>query len=222
LEVETNKQNPTYTFTEMKDYKISLLVSNEVGADKTQVTITVPTYSFYDTFTGTSDLASHTPEIGGAWTVVSGIPSVDNGYLTLERTSDIDRRVVIINDMGIADAIMVFDMSFTPNFESGMTLEFNRLDDSNHWAVYHSPPYLWIFEHTAGVQTTRATYIGTYGYTTMSLKIITNGDTIDVYKNDVLIMTYTVANRSHKTYSGLRIDWFKNSGTVQFDKISAA
>lgn len=182
-----------------------------------------PDYAFIDNFNEDTEtpLDEHIPNVGGAWTVESGLALVDDGYLTLDQVSPMDRRIIITNDFGVADATLTFSMLFTAGFESGMSIQFNRQDDANYWSLYHSPPYMILFERTDSIQEQRGEYTGTFGYTTMKLDIVTDGDDIIIYKDDVEVIAYSTEDRSNQNATEFKIDWFKNSGTLQFDKISA-
>lgn len=185
--------------------------------------ITETEYDFYDSFTSLSaeDITVHTPEVGGAWTK-SGTGdyalTVENGYLALTGSSD---QAMGHNDFGVANALMEFYMSFNYSFSSGMTIDFNKLNDDNKWIIYHSPPYVQLNERTSGVSTERGLYTIPDEYTSMKLGIRTNGDTIQVYVDDVLRITYTVSNRPNKTNSLFSINWFSMSGFLHFDKVTA-
>lgn len=180
-------------------------------------------YAFLDTFDSSSEvpLDEHGPNVGGMWTIEDGSPTVNSGYLTMERTSSDSRRIIIANDFGIANATLTFDMIFSAGFESGMVIQFNRADDNNYWSVYHSPPYLILFERTNSVSVQIDTYTGMFGYTSMVLAIRTNGDSVFVYKDEELVMSYNTEDRSSKTASAFKVDWFKNSGNLLFNTISA-
>lgn len=183
-------------------------------------------YTFYDDFVGPADtpLTMHSPEVGGAWT--TGGTGLSTMLLTGGGALDVGGAALFnaafaINDFEIADATMIFDMSFDPNFGSGMTIDFNRSDDNNKWQLYHSPPYFTLFEITGGISVNRGSFTSVFGCSTAIVKIITAGDSISIYFNNSLIISYTVLNRPSKTYTGARIFWFKASGFLHFNLITA-
>lgn len=162
-------------------------------------------------------LQDHVPNLGGMWTVESGAPYVEDSYLIMAPSY----RIIASNDFGIADGNLMFAMEFNADFSSGMTIEFNVQDADNHWSLYQSPPYLVLFEKVSGALTQRGLYTGTYGYTSMNVIIQTNGDTVTIYRNGVSVIDYTVTNRSSKSATHFKIDWFRTSGFLKFHMIGA-
>lgn len=177
-------------------------------------------YSFFDSFTdsGSVDLSVHSPEIGGAWNSLTGTNTVASGYLTQDGAFT---AISATNDFVLPRVTAIFDLEFAAGFNSGMTIDFNKLDSNNCWVLYHSPPYFTLFEITNGVSVSRASYTDVFGYTSMQLILQLNGDTINVYKDSVLIMTYTVSNRANKNHTKFSLNWFKTSGFLRYNKIVA-
>ena len=179
-------------------------------------------YTFYDDFNGAiMPLSMHSPEVGGAWTTGGTGSVVLTGTGAADFTGDPLSTIFASNDFEIADATIVVDMSFAPDFDSGMQIEFNRTSDTDMWFLYHSAPSFVLFERTSNVSVARSTFTGTYGYTTTNVKIVTAGDTINVYQDNVLIITYTSPNRPNKTSTAFRLFWFRSDGNLQFNLVTA-
>ena len=124
-------------------------------------------YDLYDSFTGTGNLVDHTPETGNVWTVGTGSLTLADGLLTLDAESGMERRIIFANTLGVADTTIDFYMFFVADFESGMNIDFNRVDDNNRWSIYFSPPYVMLSSYVDGVQTSYGTDTGTIGTTSM-------------------------------------------------------
>lgn len=162
-------------------------------------------------------LEDHVPNLGGMWTVEAGTPYVDASYMVMDPIF----RITVSNDFIIADGNLMFAMEFNAGFSSGMNILFNFQDNQNCWSLYHSPPYFVLFEASAGVSMQRGSYTGTYGYTSLNLTIRTNGDTVTIYKDGLEIINYYASNRSNKTATHFKVDWFRTSGFLKFHMISS-
>lgn len=178
-------------------------------------------YSLYDNFDGTGDLAEHIPDVGNTWTLGTGSLTLSGGLLTLDSESDAQHRIIFSNTLGIADTTIDFYMLFAADFESGMNIDFNRTDNANRWTIYFSPPYVILSSYVGGVSTSYGTDTGTIGPTSMHLRIVTNDDIVEVYRDEVLVLSANVTDRPNKSSTDILINWFQSSGTVQFDKITA-
>jgi len=187
-----------------------------VGINGTAI---VPDYLLQDTFAGSGLLSSHMPEIGGSWTTLNNI-IVEDGFAKFEQS--LSSGAQMITDLTVGNAIINTSLTFDPNFGSGMNFYFNRISSQNTWGVYHSPPYIWLFKAVDGFgNIVDNAYEGTFGYSTLNITIEANDDNVKVYRDSELIIDHTELNRSHKTASTFAVVWFKTSGYLWVNHISA-
>ena len=115
-----------------------------------------PTDYIRDTFTDTSGtgIASHTPEVGGPWTVVTGGPQViSNSFQGNTYTSG---SAIASIDPGHADYTLTVDFT-VPGGQSYLTdyplLILRYTDPSNCWYVYFFNGFFYLQCYVAGVAT---------------------------------------------------------------------
>lgn len=182
-------------------------------------TAILPDYLFFDTFQGSGLLADHTPDIGSSW-LTTGNMIVEDGFAKFDQPNF--SGAGMFTDFSMANTLVNTRLVFDPDFGSGMSFYFNRIDNQNTWGLYHSPPYIWLFKIVDGIGVNVDTsYEGVYGYSTLDVTIEANDDTVKVYRDSELIVDYTESNRSHKNASIFGIVWFKNDGNLWVDQIAA-
>jgi len=184
-----------------------------------------PTPIFLDNFDGTGGLTSHTPDIGNPWTEV--FPSsylLSGGKLDLGNGTT--NNVGIENDAGHADIDITFDLTIDPNFGSGMGIHFNTVDNNNGWYIYHSPPFLAPVRIINGTPSSLGSLglsdnDGNANYSSISVRIVTKGDNFKIYRDGILVIDQTLANRAFKTATKFGVDWFRTKGFVYVEKVIA-
>lgn len=176
---------------------------------------------FLDTFTGSGPLSSHTPDVGSAWTITGDVPALtgagalelNTGFAVTDITVDIDSRIDTTWEF-TCDAL----------WGSNLVIRFNELEPTNRWHVYWSPPYVQLYQIVAGVQTQRgATFTDGVGATSIKIRITTNegtnGDTVNVYINDALEITWTATGRPLKDNTILGMRSFVAGDQVLLDRV---
>ena len=181
-----------------------------------------PVPVFLDNFLGSGNLVAHTPDIGSPWSIIGvGTYTLSGGLLVLGGGNFI--RIAAANDVGKANIDLTFNIQHSADFGSNMNIGFNKADEDNHWMLYHSPPVIGLIEKAAGVSSSLGTYgthTGTFGYTSIALRIVTLGDNIKVYRDGLLVIDRTITNRSSKTATGIDFEWIRSSGgTLNIDKV---
>lgn len=179
---------------------------------------------FLDNFDGTGELIDHTPDIGDPWT-----EDVDRSYVLSDGKLDLGgnanlANTGVSNNAPQADIDITFDLTIDPNFNSGMHIHFNTIDDNNGWFIYHSPPFLAPVRIMAGVPSSLGDFglsIGISGYTTIAVRIVTKGDNFKIYRDGVLAIDKTVADRNFKAATGFGLSWFRSSGFVYVERVIA-
>lgn len=164
-----------------------------------------------DTFTDSDStaLASHTPELrpgSNAWVASLGTWQIQGCAARLTSTAGDGQNVAVI-DSGVANASVVMDALHTsaaPDFG----IVANYVDQNNFWMCVRTNNEIKIWERSGGTFTQRAnaTLADPGSGATETFKVVTNNDTIEIYVNSVLQVSYTVASRPHKTATkhGLR------------------
>ena len=117
---------------------------------------TPPTTRLSDRFNGAAatPLASHAPDVGGAWTVHAGtIQLSGSGWVNISVTG------VATVDCGVADFTAVIETADNPT----PRIIFRLTDASNYWVAEYntSTETLAIVEVVAGAPTTRASGVRT-------------------------------------------------------------
>lgn len=154
--------------------------------------------SFTDT-TGTA-LSSHTMNTGGGWTT-SGTWTVQSN--TAKNSAD-SGDVQAWADAGQADVTYTVDYTIPASGSWNGGVIANVSDANNYWLFDVNDGgvggvYL-LYEKNGGSYTQRASLNEslTRG-TPVTLKVVTSGDTITCYVNNVQKLTYTVGSRPFKT-----------------------
>jgi len=169
----------------------------------TVVANTYGAYSLYDTFTDIDDtsLEDHTPEAGGPWTT-TGVVQIKSNMA--EGISSAGARLFTFALVPTPTANGYIQASiFTGNRNLGVVINVQDVDhlwmawvDSNATILYHQNGENNFIPHGSAV-----------GVFPSVIKAVANDDTIEVYGDDVLLITYTVADRPLKaeTKKGLMI-----------------
>lgn len=163
----------------------------------------VSRYLAYDSFTASvTNLQSHTPEIGGAWTKTGGSLNfvVNNGICGTDTNPASEYGYYL--DVGRADVTITAPLSFI--WSSYMGILFNYVSAGNYWWFGPSTNNgAWmLFRVTGGTPTNISSDLTAPPTDTSSsvIKVVTNGDNVKCYKNGgTLSIDYTVSNRPHKT-----------------------
>lgn len=200
-----------------------------IGPRPSRVTIpfisggAAPAPIFLDTFTGAAAaLSSHTPEVG-SWVITGTSPNLNgSGLLKLNRNLAATQ---IELATGAARFDATWDFSYDALWGSNLVIVFNVLNfTTDRWHVYFSPPYVQLYQVISSVQTQRGvTFTDSTSATSIRIRITTNegtdGDTINVYINGTLQITWTAANRHLKNETGMGMRSFISSNDVYIDKV---
>ena len=164
---------------------------------------------FLDTFTDTNGtaLASHTPDVGGAWTDVT--PGWEIQGNKAQSTTNLS---ISTMDAGESDVLLEsIIQSDTPEASVGFILRYTN--DSNYWftllriqAIDPDDKLIRLFERNAGSNTVRASAAVTTAINTdYKTVFICDDETITGYVDDVNKITYGSAtlNKTATVY-GLR------------------
>jgi hypothetical protein len=195
------------------------------------VTATDPYAGFlvYDTFTDDNDtaLADHTPNKRpdtNAWTSLRGTWQVQGNQGKLTTTAGDGQNAVVI-DAGTADVTATASLITALAGDTDSGLIVNAVDVDNYWLfTLQAAGACLLYEHTTGGFTVRGG-AGTFTYsagTTYAVKVVTNGDAIDCYVDDVLKVSYSVADRPHKTATEHGLRTFQTDTNSAFDNFTVA
>lgn len=166
------------------------------------VTATGPTVYFLDHFTGAdgTNLTSHTPDIGSAWTINTGATTIQSNKASSPADS------VVSVDMGQADGIITCSMD-SP-LANNDAIVFRKVDSSNYFRFQvnaigvpaNTTAYLI---ETSGGSDSLLVANGitmTNGLHTWRLEL--NGTSIGAYIDGVLVATTTSSVRQTATIHG--------------------
>jgi hypothetical protein len=192
------------------------------------VTATDPYAGFlvYDTFTDDNDtaLADHTPNKRpdtNAWTSLQGTWQIQSNQGKLTTTAGDGQNVVVI-DAGAADVTIQADLITGAGTNAGLIA--NCVDNDNYWLyLVDLGGNCQLYERTGGGFTLRDS--DTFSYSsgnTYALKVVTNGDAIDCYLDDVLKLSYSAGGRAHKTATKHGLRTFGTDATSAFDNFTVA
>lgn len=205
------------------DTDIYVTATGAGGESDPSNTVTANSYAFYylyDTFTGTNGtaLSSHSPEQGGPWTntgvleiqsnkakVLSGAPTRNFAFSTVP--------------VATANGYMQADLTVVGNGDLGIIINVQDVD--HLWMIWKSAGNVILYEQTSKESFTSR---GSYASAVTTLKAIANGDTIEVWINGVLRITYTVGSRPYKSnaVSGLMFFSLVPSGSSIDNAIAGA
>lgn len=167
-----------------------------------------------DSFTGTGDFAEHPPEVG-SWNIGGSFTLTGDGRLLFQQLTQSGLNSPSLLS-GRFDALieMEFDSGFTNTFD----VEFNVNNDvvTTQWKTVVSGSAIVLNEITDGTPTQRGSYSLPGGTTAIALRINTeddDGDTVNIYVDDVLRITYTIENRVGKNNT----DFVLNGDINAFD-----
>lgn len=163
------------------------------------------TYLLRDTFTDADAvvLASHTPDIGGAWTSRSGATQIHSNRATITtgpsiHTIDATKADFFAGLRGRITATGAADY---------IGLIFRYVDTSNYWLVHidENDNSLSIFEVTSGSFSQRATVGIAIGlYTDYTLQVLCQGTSITAWLNGANQISYSSSVRQSATLVGIR------------------
>lgn len=164
----------------------------------------MPTTLLFDLFTGTTGtpLASHTMDVGSGWTT-SGTWTIQSNAA---QNTGTDGDTVVYADAGQADVTYTCDYTRGGSAWNG-GLAFNFQDTSNFWlfdinrvAAFGTNFNLILYEKNGGSYTQRAADASLAdSASAMGLKVVTAGDAISCYVDNVLKLSYSVGSRPFKT-----------------------
>ncbi len=166
-----------------------------------------------DTFTDTAgtDIASHTPDVGGAWTYRSGSTGdlvIDNNN-RLRTASAADCRIIDATVPSSPDYVVQADITQVTNSTS---TEFNimgryDLATDNWYAIhfYNGNNNIFLYKFISG----SFTLLGTYGYTPtvgvpFNVQLVMSGTTIQAVLNGTLVLSVTDSSVTGAGHGGVR------------------
>lgn len=186
-------------------------------------TVTANTYDFYylyDTFTDTNgvDLNVHTPEQGGPWTLTGVIEVQSNKAVVVSGAATRNFAFATV-PVATANGYIQADLTQVGNGDFGIIINVQDVD--HLWMIWRSVGTVFLYEETAKETfTSRGTYLGA----SSTIKAVANGDTIEVWVNGVMRITYTVGSRPYKSnaVSGLMMFSLAPSGSSIDNAIAGA
>jgi hypothetical protein len=174
-------------------------------------------YLLNDTFTDTDgvSLSSHTPDIGGPWTQTGSLSISSNKaqFASLAATRNFAFATAPTSANGYTQA----DLTIVGSGDLGVIVNIQSVDTL--WMAWYSTGIVYLYEQTSKEAFTSR---GTWSGTPTTLRAVTNGDTIEVWCDGVLRITYTVAGRPYKSsaVSGLMVFGTTPTGS-RFDNVLA-
>jgi len=153
-----------------------------------------------DTFTDANgtNITAHTPDVGGAATVLSGGADIQGNQLNCTSITGPNKCHVVwtMAANGMWDIIV-------PNTVDVGYIVFRLSDINNLWIAFISSTQLQIYDNQAGTYTLRAAIAITRAANDR-LRVIADGDVITAFKNDTQTITFTSAFNNTATLAGIR------------------
>lgn len=151
-----------------------------------------------DLFTGADDdlLAAHSPEVGGSWTVRTGVFDIQSSRAAIDTASG--GRDVATVTAGVADCmidVVVRKTDANDTGEMGICLRYSN--DSNYWLVVadFANNLIKIIERNAGTETLRASAsVALVTGTDYHVRTVAVGNNIQAYLNGANRCTYASAS----------------------------
>jgi len=154
-------------------------------------------YSYLkDTFSDADDtlLTDHIMNTGAGWTGQT-IPKISGNKATAVTSMN---HLCTVTDAGMADCVLtvgingsLYNSTTNYNFPS---LVLRYTDDANFYMVEINANVLMLYRRQTTTFTSVATYAGTYtDGVTYPIKVVLNGQTIDIYTDGILRIHYTTA-----------------------------
>jgi hypothetical protein len=206
----------TYDFPEFQNQEITVVVicnngvvqspySNGVTLTPGAVTTTTTTTPepsgtmLEDTFTGSGDFNVHEPEVG-SWNIGGGFILTGDGRLEFPQSMGANLNSSNLT-LGQFDATL--QMQFDSGFLNSVVIDFNYDPDTvvTEWKLVVSGASVILQEVTDFSPTVRGSYSFPGGTTSATIRLNTEadgGDTVNVYVNGVLRITYTDVGRLGK------------------------
>lgn len=177
----------------------------------------------YDTYTdanGTA-IASHTPDVrpgSNAWEALVGTWQIQSNRGKLTASGGGGQNTAAI-DAGVANVTAQVDLVTDAGGGTDSGLIVNVGDANNYWLMaVGADGAITLYQRVAGAFTARDNDTYTYvAGNTYVLKIVTAGDTISGYVDNVLKVTYTTAGRALKTNTKAGIRTFQTDTGSLFD-----
>lgn len=177
-------------------------------------------YVLYDSFSGDGDLADHSPEKGGPWSVnTAGTFTLTGGKATMFGGALSEPRAFI---EGGANGVITLTTSYAAGLLV-LKLYFNYLDPNNYWYVECNPASggsagsFKLKEVTSGSETTRGTAAFPAATTGCTLTVTINGDTVTANVGASTINYTSTGARPNKSATGLQVSCFDNDGNSAVD-----
>ncbi len=156
---------------------------------------------FLDNFTGTNgtNLTSHTPDIGSAWTINTGGTEIQSN----KASSPADSKVSV--DMTAADGTLIAEMDSPVG--NNDALIFRKVDASNYWRFQINGAGVTGFTAALLIDTTGGSDNVTSTSTTMGgglheWKVVMNGTSIEGFIDGVSVISTTSSVRQTATIHG--------------------
>lgn len=146
---------------------------------------------FFDSFTDVdgTPLASHKPEVGGPWTVLSGVWAINGNAATAGATDQYSS-----TPMGASDLIIAGTLRYSAGVRNlGWVLRAS--DVGNLWVAYLAVSTLVLYERVASVLAAKMTVAVPTGAINTDYRLAArlNGPTIDLWLNGTQYLSYPSA-----------------------------
>lgn len=162
----------------------------------------------YDTFTGTdgTNLAAHTPDIGGAWTVSAGTITIQSNRAASSASGAGNGALI---ESGQANIVITGTVRWTDGTGGlGTGFYFRATDISNLWLVeIENTSTITIYDRQAGTFTLRASasVAAISANTDYPIRITASGNTITAVWNNNETINFTSSFNNTATQVGLRL-----------------
>ena len=158
-------------------------------------------------------LASYTPDIGGAWTVVTGAPTIESNKAS-DNSVDIQATVA----SGVANCTI--SVNLTANNDDFQGIVFRRqgasdymiigLDNDDNIRHWRQIAAVWDSPNSAAFTVSNAT--------TYALKLVLSGTSMKFYVDGVLYINVSETNFSGATIHGIYTDGVTWNADVNWDE----
>lgn len=160
-------------------------------------------YLVHDSFTDTNgtSIDVHVPEKApGLWTENLGVWEIQSNAAQLQTAAGDSQNIVTI-DASVADVTIEANIT-QRDAPMDIALVGNYTDQNNHWLGLWSGGNVFIFERLAGTYFNRNTGTATVNPgvgNSVTIRLVTNGDTITFFIGGVQKATFNTAGRAQKT-----------------------
>jgi len=176
----------------------AIYVDNVLKPDSDKSAILQPVHLDAFTDTNGTNITAHTPDVGGAATVLSGGADIQGGQFNVTSTTGTDN--CMITWPAVADGYFEIVVKQAIGRDG---IVFRSTDVLNFWLAHLTATTLQIYDVQAGVFTLRSSVAITKA-SGDKITVSTEGNVITAFLNDTQTITFTSAFNNTATLAGIR------------------